>query len=60
MLESHWRILSHVETSFPWNWPADYIADLERDGLVKIEHGRSDWSLTEAGRSELKRIADDQ
>lgn len=53
LTDSHLYILRHVPTSYAWNWRTDRVEDLERWGLVKIEHGRARWSLTDAGRAAL-------
>ncbi len=53
-------ILAKVSTSHPWNWRTDYVDQLEKEGLVRIEHGRSKWSLTVAGCIELARLTDDR
>lgn len=46
------RILRFVLFSAPWQWRQDYVAELERRGLVSIQHGGR-WSLTDAGREAL-------
>jgi len=53
LTNAHLRILAHVPSSYAWNWRTDYVEDLEREGYVKIEHGRANWSLTDRGRQAI-------
>lgn len=46
-------VSAHRKDSKPWNWRQDVVEDLERRGLIKVEHGRHKWSVTEAGRTKL-------
>lgn len=54
LTDGHFDILKRVTTSYAWNWRDDYVDDLERLGLVKIEHGRCRWSLTDHGEDALR------
>lgn len=47
------RVLRSVPESYAWNWRSDLVQDLEKCGFVKIEHGGSNWSLTDAGKAAL-------
>lgn len=47
------RVLQSVPTSYAWNWRSDLVDDLAKHGFVKIEHGGSNWSLTDKGKQVL-------